>query len=269
MSAFISFPNAVYKILIGEGEKSMQNNGQENTAIIEQERLRKSEQKIKKFNINKNHIQGFIAGVLVSAILFTGLVAGFNPSFLTGSTYFESDLTVEDIDTVYFLKSDSMQLKKASNTTENVKHIPPSTHYGFEGIDILIEGSVGEKYTLVFGASSSDLTNKVTLVGVPKSNPFVEWISVEGIKIISAREYGDFYISNQRGALVNYKKKGISTVIDSKEFRQASGIVIEFPSIGSIDIYHIFYVVLTGYNGSIKTKTLKVLCHNKPIRYSD
>lgn len=57
---------------------------------------------MEKFNINKNHIQGFIAGVLVSAILFTGLIAGFNPSFLTGSTYFLSDLTVEEIDTVYF-----------------------------------------------------------------------------------------------------------------------------------------------------------------------
>lgn len=241
----------------------MQNNEQENTAIIEQERLRKSEQKMKKFNINKNHIQGFIAGVLVSAILFTGLVAGFNPSFLTGSTYTVSDLTVEDIDTVYFLKSDSMQLKIASNTTENIKHIPSSAHYGFEGIDILIEGSVGEEYTLVFGASSSDLTNKMTLVGVPRNNPSVEWIRVEGIKIISAREYGEFYTSSPKGFVVEYKKTGVSTVIDSREFRQASGIVIRFLNIGKYDSYHVFYVVLTGYDGSIKT--LKVLCHNKSI----
>lgn len=241
----------------------MQNNEQENTAIMEQGRLQKSEQKMEKFNINKNHIQGFIAGVLVSAILFTGLIAGFNPSFLTGSTYFLSDLTVEEIDTVYFLKSDSMQLKKASNTTENVKHIPSSTHFGFEGIDIVIEGSVGEKYTLVFGTNSSDLTNKMTLVGAPRDNPSVEWIGILDIKIISAREYGELYTSNQKGAVVNYKKSGISTVIDSREFRQASGIVIEFPRIGSIDVYHIFYVVLTGFDSS--TKTIKVLCHNKPI----
>jgi len=244
----------------------MQNNEQENTAIIEQERLRKSEQKMKIFNINKNYIQGFVAGVLVSAILFTGLVAGFNPSFLTGSTYTVSDLTVEDIDTVYFLKSDSMQLKEASNTTENIKHIPSSTHYGFEGIDILIEGSAGEKYTLVFGASSSDLTNKMTLVGVPRNNPSVEWIPISGIKIISAHEYGEFYTSTPRGATVKYKKTGVSTVIDSREFRQASGIVIQFTSIGSHDTYHISYVVLTGGYGDIKT--LKVLCHNKPIDYS-
>ena len=245
----------------------MQNNEHKNTAIMGQGRLRKSEQKMKKFNINKNHIQGFIVGVLVSAILFTGLVAGFNPSFLTGSIYTTSDLTVEEIDTVYFLKSDSMQLKKASNTTENVKHIPSSTHYGFESIDILIEGSVGEKYTLVFGASSSDLMNKMTLVGVPRSNPSVEWIPISGIETISTCEYGEFYTSSPKAALVEYKKTGISTVIDSREFRQASGIVIEFPSIGSIDVYHIFYVVLTGDDGSIKTS--KVLCHNKPIRYSD
>ncbi|MGI6745745.1 MAG: hypothetical protein BWY46_01251 [Firmicutes bacterium ADurb.Bin300] len=242
----------------------MQNNEQENTLIIEQERLRKSEQKMKIFNINKNHIQGFIAGVLVSAILFTGLVAGLNPSFLTGSIYTASDLTVEEIDTVYFLKSDSMQLKKASNATENVKHIPSSTHYGFEGIDILIEGSAGEKYTLVFGVSSSDLTNKMTLVGVPRPNPSVEWIPIVGIEIISAHEYGEFYTSSPRGAVVKYKKSGVSTIIDSREFRQASGIVIDFPGIGSHDVYHIFYVVLTGgYDGSIKT--LKVLCHNKSI----
>ncbi|NLF42897.1 MAG: hypothetical protein GX587_09395 [Bacteroidales bacterium] len=212
------------------------------------------------FKIDKKHIQGFVAGVLVSAIVFTGLLAGYNPSFLTGSSYYISTKTVADIDTIYYLQGDSTKLEYANNKAQKIKFIPTGKQYGFEDIDIIVEGSVGDKYSLVFGVSSSDSPAKMTLVGASKYNPYIEWIPLTSIEWIPSSENGDFYRSNERGVVISVKKSGVKTFVSPIQFSQTAGVIIEFKNIGKTDIYSVFNILLTGTDGSIKN--YKVLCHN-------
>ncbi|MDD4494320.1 MAG: hypothetical protein PHV32_08230 [Eubacteriales bacterium] len=62
---------------------------QENTEVIQKEETQKATQKTtqkkKKLKIDKRHIKGFIGGILVAAILFTGVTASIYPGFLTGT----------------------------------------------------------------------------------------------------------------------------------------------------------------------------------------
>lgn len=217
----------------------------------------------RRFKPDKKHIQGFITGILVSAVVFAGFLAGFNPGFLTGALYNTSRKTVADIDTIYYLKGDSTKLKSASNITQKIKYMPPGKQSGFEDIDIVVEGSVGDKYTLVFGVSSSDSTAKMILVGAPKSNPSVEWVSLGKINLVTSKENGDIYSSNGRGVTASVKKSGVKTFVSPMEFSQTAGVTIEFNNISKTDIYSVFHITLTGSDGSIKT--YKILCHNHSI----
>ncbi|MDD4494157.1 MAG: hypothetical protein PHV32_07395 [Eubacteriales bacterium] len=233
----------------------------ENIEVTKEEEMLKSTQGKKKLSIDKKHIQGFFVGILVSVIIFTGLFAAFNPEFLTGSTYNTSNKTVTDIDTVYYLNGDSTILRNADIATPNVKFMPASKQSGFEDIDIVVDGSIGDKYTLVFGVNrDADSTAKKTLVGAPKFNPSVEWVPLSSIKRVTSTENGDIYRSNERGVTVSVKKSGVKTFVNSVDSSQAAGVTIEFNNIGKIDIYSVFHISLTGTDGSIKT--YKVLCHN-------
>ena len=74
-------------------------------------------------------------------------------SLAIAATYNVSSKTVADINTIYYLIGDDTVLQKASALSSKVKFIPTGDQSGFEDIDIIVDGSVEEKYTLVFGVS--------------------------------------------------------------------------------------------------------------------
>jgi len=166
----------------------------------------------------------------------------------------------EDIDTVYYLKGDNSKLQIADETTPNVKFSPESEQNGFQNIDIVVQGSKGDKFTLVFGVTWDEESDaEYILAGVPKDNPYVEWIPISSIIYRHIKEYGDF-MSDSRGVSVITRNKGVRTLVKHLTMREAAGVIIEFNSIGKDDVYSVFEVELTDiYNISLN---LRVLCHN-------
>jgi len=170
-------------------------------------------------------------------------------------------LTVEDVDAVYYLKGDSTRMTSARDDTKNVRFHEPKKVYGFDDIEIVMEGSVGDRYTLVFGSDSKKLDHTV-LVGQPIKNSEISWIPVNVVRCKKLTIYGELYTSRDSGVTVKCKKQGVKCVLKSREHSRAAGVTVEFDRISKNDTYTIFTVTLL--DNSLE-KTFRVLCVNRSV----
>jgi len=170
-------------------------------------------------------------------------------------------LAIEDIDTVYYMKGDSTKLYPATNSTENVRFHDPKKEYGFDDIDIVVEGSVGDRYTLVFASGALDSDN-MAFAGNSTSYRDIQFIQVDSVRMANLSIYGELYATSSLGVTVKATKQGIKLVLKSITTSKAAGVIVEFDKIAREEIYRIVAITLLG-NGL--EKTYKILCVNRNI----
>lgn len=111
--------------------------------------------------------------IVISAVVFVyaSKIPADNSSYedtgglLLGNTQnTDEGSTIEDVNIVYYLKGDSTRMNLAGSNTKHVRFHEPQEEYGFDDVDIVVEGSVGEKYTIIFG-SNNVTDDQVAIVG--------------------------------------------------------------------------------------------------------
>lgn len=120
---------------------------------------------------------------------------------------------------------------------------------------------MGDRYTLLFGKGSIHSENPA-LAGQPTGDSPISWIPVDSVKIKKLTIYGELYPSKDLGVTVKSKKQGVKVDVKSHEYSRTAGVIVEFNSIGKVDIYTVFTVT---HIYSDLEKTFSVLCVNRSI----
>lgn len=184
---------------------------------------------------------------------------------LGGPIYTQAEgLTVTDIDKVHFFYGVNFSsLNTATETTTPVKFHEPRKVHGFDDIEIEIEGTVGDRFTLVFGVDSLKAEGTV-LAGHPFPNRKIAWLELIKATQQTQQEYGEFYLSSDRAVKVTAQKSGIRIFLGGQEFSQVGGFIVEFNLIGRTDLFCVKKFTLLDFQTE---KSFKVLFINRAISY--
>lgn len=212
---------------------------------IEQQKAQQVEQQKaqKRFRPDKKHIQGFIAGVLVSAIVLTGLLAGLNPGFLTG-TVWDSDNIICDI------TYGNVTIKNAGNYGCRISYYvsegTEEIEYTYSSSKITVKGSTSKYAIIVENNAEIDITLDGVSIIKPSKSP---------IKL-GEHTHVKLFLENENelhgrmiSPAISVENVGSLEIYGPGSLTAIGGT--NAPGIGSLWEAHDYYGVINIYSGTI------------------
>ncbi len=156
----------------------------------------------RRFKLDKKHIQGFIAGILIAAIAFTGLYYGTDGQFFKGTVRqglirsaadFESAVTKSNIPVhvTFFVEPDSRELSSMRFAEMVIENELPHNMMRFVYVNLANLPEVGRRYSIK-GTPTCVIFNRGEIVakkeGYMTKRDVQLWLLSSSQSIISAKQ---------------------------------------------------------------------------------